>query len=450
MDKLLTEKDLLKRRIVIMGAAGRDFHNFNTCFRDDPATVVVAFTATQIPEIDGRTYPPLLSGPLYPEGIPIYPESELPAIIRREGVSGVVFAYSDVTLSYVMEEASLCLSLGCDFTLLGPEQTMLNSVKPVISVTATRTGCGKSSASRFISRVIETAGRKPVTIRHPMPYGNLESQIVQRFSSLEDMDRHNCTIEEREEYEPVVEAGGIIYAGVDYERILREAEEEADIIIWDGGNNDFPFINPDLSIVLVDPLRPGDEAAYYPGRTNLLMADIVVINKAESVPPEDIDAVLDSINKLNPVAGIIETRSHVMIEDGAALSGKRVLVVEDGPTLTHGGMGFGAGIKAAELSGAREVDPRPYAVGSIKDAFVKYPHIGCLVPALGYSSKQLRELEATINQTPCDCVLVATPMDLRRVIDINKPTFRVRYEMEDMEEDGLEWSVLSFMNEHFG
>ncbi len=440
----------MKRRIVIMGAAGRDFHNFNTCFRDDPATEVVAFTATQIPGIEERTYPPILAGPLYPEGIPIYPESELPAIIRREGVSGVVFAYSDVALSYVMEEASLCLSLGCDFTLLGPERTMISSVKPVISVTATRTGCGKSGVSRFISRVIEAAGRKPVTIRHPMPYGDLEAQRVQRFSSIDDLERHNCTIEEREEYEPVVEAGGVVYSGVDYELILREAEEEADIIIWDGGNNDFPFIKPDLSIVLVDPLRPGDEAAYYPGRTNLLMADTVVINKAESAAPEDIDVVLDNISKLNPVAGIIETRSNVMVEDGASLMGKTVLVIEDGPTLTHGGMGFGAGIKAAELSGAHEVDPRPYAVGSIKETFAKYPNIGYLVPAMGYSKDQVRELEATINLTPCDCVLVATPVDLRKIIEIKKPAFRVRYEVEDMEEHGLEWTVTNFINERFG
>ncbi len=432
-----------------MGAAGRDFHNFNTCFRDDPTTEVVAFTAAQIPGIEQRTYPPILAGPLYPQGIPIYSETELPAVIRSEGISEVVFAYSDVALSYVMEEGSLCLSLGCDFTLLGPERTMLSSVKPVISVTATRTGCGKSGVSRFISRVIEGAGRKPVTIRHPMPYGDLESQRVQRFSSLEDLERHNCTIEEREEYEPVVEAGGVVYAGVDYELILREAEEEADIIIWDGGNNDFPFIKPDLSIVLVDPLRPGDEAAYYPGRTNLLMADIVVINKAESAPPEDIDTVLDNISILNPVAGIIETRSNVMVENGASLMGKTVLVVEDGPTLTHGGMGFGAGIKAAELSGAHEIDPRPYAVGSIKETFAKYPNIGYLVPAMGYSKDQVRELEATINATPCDCVLVATPVDLRKIIEIKRPAFRVRYEIEDMEEDGIEWTVTNFMNEHF-
>ena len=439
----------MKKKIIIMGAAGRDFHNFNLCFRHDPSKEVVAFTANQIPEIGARTYPAALAGPLYPTGIPVHAEAELAGLIKEFEVDGVVFAYSDVRHEEVMHAASLVLSLGADFTLIGPKRAMLESKRPVIAVTAVRTGCGKSSVSRFTASIIRDSGKRLVIIRHPMPYGDLASQRLQKFSTLSDLDRYKCTIEEMEEYEPIVEAGFTVFAGVDYKEILARAEHEADVIIWDGGNNDFSFVRPDLLITLVDPLRAGDETAYHPGETNLLMADTVVINKAESACPEDIDQVLDSINTMNPCAAIVEMRSNITIDHTGSLRGKRVLVIEDGPTLTHGSMRFGAGVKAAELAGAIEVDPRPYAVGTIKDTLQKYPSLGQLVPAMGYSDAQRADLEATVRATPCDAVLVATPVDLKRIINIDKPAYRVRYEVEDIEEAGLESIIVRFIDDHF-
>ncbi len=439
----------MRKKIVIMGAAGRDFHNFNLVYSHDKTTEVVAFTAAQIPFIDERLYPPELSGPLYPKGIPIRTEDELAHIIQESQVDEVVFSYSDVTFNHVMEKASTVLSLGADFTLLGPDRTMLDSAKPVLSITAVRTGCGKSAVTRFAAAIIEELGYRAAVIRHPMPYGDLAAQAVQRFASYGDLKSHNCTIEEMEEYEPIIEAGFVVFAGVDYKAILKEAEKEADIIIWDGGNNDMPFIRPDHSIVIVDPLRPGDEANYHPGATNLLMADTVVINKAESAAPDDIDLVLDNINAMNPCALIVETRSLVTVEDVETLPGKKVLVIEDGPTLTHGGMKFGAGIKAAELAGAIEVDPRPYAVGAIAETLRKYPELNHLIPAMGYSRAQIADLEETINATPCDAVLIATPIDLSKIIDIQRPSHRVSYKIEDMEDDGLEGAIARFADEIF-
>lgn len=436
-------------RVVIMGAAGRDFHNFNTRFRSDSAFNVVAFTATQIPSIDRRSYPGELAGPLYPEGIPIFPESELALIIEREAIGLVVFAYSDVTHSYVMEKAEACLALGADFILLGPGSTAIKSRKPVISVTAVRTGCGKSGVTRFIAKIIKETGRRPVVIRHPMPYGDLLKSRVQRFSTKDDLERKDLTIEEMEEYEPLVEAGITVYAGVDYAEILKEAEEEADIIIWDGGNNDFSFYVPDISFVVADPLRSGDERSYHPGLANVKMADHVIINKAGSVRAADIEKLRESIEELNPKAGIILTDSKIEIENGDELLGKTVLVIEDGPTLTHGGMRFGAGIRAASLTRSTPVNPRPYAVGSIKATLEKYPGLKNLVPAMGYSAEQIKDLETTINMTHSDAVLVASPVDLTRIIEINKPTYRVKYDVVDRgpEEDGprLEEAVNEFI-----
>lgn len=429
----------MPRKVIIMGAAGRDFHNFNVFFRDNPNYQVVAFTATQIPNIEGRRYPPELAGHLYPEGIPIYPEEELPDLIRRYGVDEVVFAYSDVSHEYVMHRASIALAAGADFRLMGFGSTMLKSNKPVVAVCAVRTGSGKSQTTRHVCDVLRRMGKRVVVVRHPMPYGDLTAQAVQRFATYEDLDRYHCTIEEREEYEPHLDRGNVVYAGVDYERILRQAEAEADVVVWDGGNNDFPFFRPDLHIVVVDPHRPGHEVRYHPGETNLRAADVVVINKIDTATPEGVEAVRRSIREVNPRAIVVDAASPIFVEDPDAIRGKRVLVIEDGPTLTHGEMSYGAGVTAARRFGAAElVDPRPYAVGSIAETFQKYPHIGPLLPAMGYGEEQIRELEATINATPCDLVLAATPIDLRRVLKVRYPVDRVRYELQVLGRPTLE------------
>jgi predicted GTPase len=420
-------------RVLIMGAAGRDFHNFNVYFRGNAAYEVVAFTATQILNIEDRVYPPELAGVDYPEGIPIHPETELRRLIRELDVDQVVFAYSDVAHEYVMHKASEVLAAGCDFRLLGPSATMIESTLPVISVCAVRTGAGKSQTSRRVADILRDLGKRVVTVRHPMPYGTLAEQICQRFASYEDLDRHHTTIEEREEYEPHIDRGGIVFAGVDYEVILREAEKEADIILWDGGNNDLPFYKPTIHIVVVDPHRPGHELSYYPGEANARLADVVVINKIDTADFEEVNAVRANIWSINPEAMVIEAAPPISEEDPDGVRGKRVLVVEDGPTLTHGGMSYGAGSVAARRFGAAEiVDPRPYAVGSIKETYAKYPSTGPILPAMGYGPDQIRDLEETINATPCDVVVVATPMDLRRVAKISKPCDRVRYELQEI------------------
>ncbi len=416
---------------IIMGAAGRDFHNFNTYFRDNPDYQVVAFTATQIPNIEGRRYPPELAGNLYPEGIPIYPEAELDALIHRYQVDQVVFAYSDVPHEYVMHKGSQVLVAGADFRLMGTGSTMLESSKPVVAVCAVRTGSGKSQTTRHVCDVLQRMGKQVVVVRHPMPYGDLTTQIVQRFATYEDLDLHRCTIEEREEYEPHLDRGLVVYAGVDYERILRQAEEEADVIVWDGGNNDLPFFRPALHIVVADPHRPGHELRYHPGEANLRAADVVVINKVDTASPEGVAQVRENIYAVNPQATVVEAASPIFVEHPAAVRGQRVLVIEDGPTLTHGGMAYGAGVVAARRFGAAElVDPRPYAVRSIAATLEKYPHVGPLLPAMGYGDEQIRDLEETINATPCDLVLVATPIDLRRLVNIRHPVDRVRYELQ--------------------
>jgi predicted GTPase len=423
----------LVTRVIIMGAAGRDFHNFNMVFRDDPGSLVVAFTAAQIPNIEGRRYPPELAGPRYPEGIPIHPESDLPRLMRELRPHEVVFAYSDVSHEAVMHKASLVLAAGPDFRLIGPDASMLESRVPVVSVCAVRTGSGKSPTTRRVVRILRAKGRKVVAVRHPMPYGDLVRQRVQRFATIEDLDRHRCTIEEREEYEPLVAAGCVVYAGVDYAAILAEAEREADVIVWDGGNNDLPFYRPRLEIVVADPHRPGHETTYHPGEANLRRAHVVVINKVDTADPAGVAAVKRSVRALNPGAMIVEAASPISVEDPAAVAGKRVLAVEDGPTLTHGGMAYGAGVLAARKHGAAEVvDPRPYAVGSIRKAFADYPGIGPLLPAMGYGDEQTRDLEATIAATPADVVLVATPVDLRRIVRISKPALRVGYELQEI------------------
>ena len=422
-----------KVKVIIMGAAGRDFHNFNVYFRGNPAYDVVAFTATQIPNIEDRIYPPELTGDSYPEGVPIYPESELNRLVTELDVDQVVFAYSDVSHAYVMDKAAQILAAGADFRLLGPKATLLESSLPVISICAVRTGAGKSQTSRRIADILRGQGKRVVTVRHPMPYGTLADQICQRFSSYEDLDRHNTTIEEREEYEPHIDRGGVVYAGVDFGVILREAEKEADVILWDGGNNDLPFYKPDLHIVVVDPHRPGHELTYYPGQANARMADVIVINKIDTADFENISTVRRNIRSINPTAVMVEAASPITVEDPKAIRGKKVLVVEDGPTLTHGGMSYGAGTVAAKRLGAAElVDPRPYAVGSIKKMFEKYPTIGPVLPAMGYDPRQVKELEKTINATPCELVMVATPIDLRRVVQISKPCDRVRYDLQEI------------------
>ncbi len=420
-------------RIIIMGAAGRDFHNFNTVFRDDPQAQVVAFTATQIPNIEGRRYPKELAGSRYPEGIPIHSEADLPRLVEELRADQVVFAYSDVSHETVMHKASLVLACGADFRLVGPKASMLKAKVPVVSVCAVRTGAGKSQTSRRVARILRGKGRRVVAIRHPMPYGDLVRQRVQRFATLDDLDRHHCTIEEREEYEPHIAAGGVIYSGVDYGAILAQAEQEADVVLWDGGNNDLPFVAPDLEIVVADPLRPGHERSYHPGEANLRRAHVVVINKIDSAGPEGIAAVRRSILELNPGAIVIDAASPLFVEDAGRIRGKRVLAIEDGPTLTHGEMKFGAGVLAAMRHGAAEVvDPRPYTVGTLTRTFERYPGIGTLLPAMGYGEEQMRDLAATIARTPCDLVLVATPIDLRRVVTIDKPALRVGYELQEI------------------
>ncbi len=422
-----------RTRVVILGAAGRDFHDFNTCFRDNDAYEVVAFTATQIPYITDRRYPAALAGSLYPDGIPIHDESELADLCREHDVDEVVFAYTDVPYDHVMHRAALAHSLGADFRLLGPRATMLRSSRPVISVTAVRTGCGKSQTARKIQTTLRDAGRRVVSVRHPMPYGDLAAQAVQRYATLDDLERYDCTIEEMEEYEPHLAAGNVIYAGVDYEAILRQAEQEADVILWDGGNNDVSFFAPDLSIVVADPHRPGDGLRYHAGEVNLRMADVVVLNKIDTADRAGIEAELDAVRSVNPEATIVMAASPTTVEDPALVRGKRVLVVEDGPTLTHGGMTYGAGTVAARQLGAAElIDPRPFAVGEIKATFDAYPGIGILLPAMGYSAQQLADLETTINASGADSVVIGTPIDLRRVLDLEPPAVRVRYDLQEI------------------
>ncbi len=428
-----------KTRVLIMGAAGRDFHNFNVYFRENPTYEVVAYTATQIPNIEGRTYPPELSGSLYPAGVPIHPESELNNLVTDLDVDQVVFAYSDVSHEYVMHKASQVLAAGADFRLMGARETMLEAKVPVVSVGAVRTGSGKSQTSRRTSDILRQMGKKLVVVRHPMPYGDLVAQACQRYATYEDLDRYDCTIEEREEYEPHLDRGSIVYAGVDYERILRQAEHEADVILWDGGNNDLPFYKPDLHIVVTDPLRAGHELRYHPGEANLRMADIVVINKIESADPDKVATVRENIYTLNPKATIVEAASPIFVDEPQVIRGASVLIIEDGPTLTHGEMAYGAGYVAARRYGAAEIiDPRPYAVGSIAETYQKYPTTGPILPAMGYGAKQIQELEDTINATPCDLVIVATPIDLRRVVQINRPSQRVRYELQEIGRPTLE------------
>jgi predicted GTPase len=432
-------------RIVIMGAAGRDFHNFNTLYRDNDQAEVVAFTATQIPNIDDRKYPAELAGSLYPNGIPILPEDQIQQIITDSDIHEVVFSYSDVSYDYVMGKAALVNTAGADFRLVSADETMLASRKPVIAVVAVRTGCGKSQTTRRIARILKDQGKQVVAIRHPMPYGNLVKQKVQRFAALEDLTRHDCTIEEMEEYEPHINEGTIIYAGVDYQAILSQAEEEADVILWDGGNNDTSFYKPDLLITVVDPHRPGHELTYYPGEINLRMADIVVINKVDTAPPDGISQVRANIQSHNPNAKIVDAASPISVEDSSIITGRRVLVVEDGPTLTHGEMKYGAGVVAAEKYNAGElVDPRPFAIGSIKATYEKYPEIGILLPAMGYGEDQMKDLEVTINTSDADSVIIATPIDLRRVIQIEKPSTRVTYSLQEIEAPTLSDLLVDF------
>ncbi len=435
------------KKVVILGAAGRDFHNFNVFFRNNPEFKVVAFTATQIPDIEGRKYPPELAGEQYPEGIPILPEEELEDLIQKEGVDYAVFAYSDVSHEHVMHLASRAMKAGASFLLLGPRDTMIRSSKPVIAVGAVRTGSGKSQTTRKIADLLKARGKRVAVIRHPMPYGDLRKQEVQRFSSYADLDRHNCTIEEREEYEPHLDRGFVVFAGVDYEKILRQAEQEADIILWDGGNNDFPFYKPDLFIVVADPHRPDHGVKYHPGEVNLRMADVVVINKVDSASFEQVQTVRRIIEKVNPDARVIEAASPLFVKDGDRIRGKRVVVVEDGPTLTHGEMSFGAGYLAARRYGAAEiVSPYPYAVGEIKEALDHYPQTREVLPAVGYSPAQLRDLKATLDAVPADLVVSATPIDLTRVIQVNKDILRVRYELQEIGEPTLEEVLDAFLS----
>lgn len=425
----------MKRKVIIMGAAGRDFHNFNVYYRDNENYEVVAFTATQIPGIDDKKYPAALAGKLYPNGIPIHPEEEIVSLIKQHNIDLVVFAYSDQPHEVVMNKGAIVNAAGADFMMMGIATTSVKTTKPLITVCAARTGCGKSQTTRAIVRALKEMGKKVVSIRHPMPYGDLVAQKVQRYAELEDLKKHKCTIEEMEEYEPHIAMGSVIYAGVDYEAIVREAEKEADVIIWDGGNNDFPFYTSDkmINFVVVDPHRPGDEISYYPGETNLYNADVVVINKIDSADPDSIQEVRDNIRDRNPKAQIIEAASPLFVEDPSLITNKRVLVVEDGPTLTHGEMAYGAGVVAAEKYGCAEmVDPRPWAVGEIEETFEKYPEIGILLPAMGYSDQQIADLETTINNTDCDTVVIATPIDLRRIVKIKKPAVQVEYELQEI------------------
>lgn len=436
-----------KINVLIMGAAGRDFHVFNTYFRDNESYNVVAFTATQIPNIDGRKYPKELAGDLYPQGISIYPEEDLEKLIKEEEVKQVVFAYSDIKHEDIMHKASTVLATGADFRLMGPENTSIKSTKPVISICAVRTGVGKSQTTRKVSEILKGMGKKVVAIRHPMPYGDLKEQICQRFESYEDLNKHKCTIEEREEYEPHIDNGIIVYSGVDYEIILREAEKEADVILWDGGNNDFPFYKSDLSIVLVDPLRPGHEVNYHPGETNLKMADVIVINKIDSADKKNVDIVRENISKYNKDAIIVEAASPISVKDGEKIKGKKVLVIEDGPTLTHGGMKYGAGMVAAKKYGAGEVvDAKPYAIGSIKETYENYEHLETILPAMGYGDKQTKELEEVINSVDCDVVVSGTPIDITRILNANKEIIRVGYSLQEIGDPNLEDILKDFKN----
>ncbi|MBD3225407.1 MAG: GTPase [Caldithrix sp.] len=422
-----------RKKIIIMGAAGRDFHNFNTYYRTNDQYEVVAFTATQIPDIEGRKYPAELAGVLYQDGIQIHPESELTRLIKDYDVDEVVFSYSDVPYDYVMSRSALVNAAGADFKLMGTKATQLKSNKPVIAVCAVRTGCGKSQTTRRVAQLLQKAGKKVVAIRHPMPYGDLNAQKVQRFAELSDLDKHKCTIEEREEYEPHIVSGTVIYAGVDYEAILRHAEQEADVILWDGGNNDLPFYKTDLHITVADPHRPGDELFYYPGEANLRAANVILINKMDTANSEDILAVRESIAQVNPEAVVIDGASPIFVDEYEQIKGKRVLVVEDGPTLTHGEMAYGAGVVAAEKFGAKDlVDPRPFTVSSITETFDKYPEIGTLLPAMGYGDEQIKDLETTINKSDADLVIIGTPIDLRKLVKLNKPAVRVRYELQEI------------------
>jgi predicted GTPase len=436
-----------KTNVIIMGAAGRDFHNFNVYFRNNIAYNVAAFTATQIPDIAGRKYPATLAGKYYPKGIPIYPEEQIIEVIKKYKADLIVFAYSDIPYAYVMGKSAIVNAAGADFMLLGPNSTMLVSKKPVIAVCAVRTGCGKSQVSRKIFEILQKKGLKVVSIRHPMPYDkDLASQICQRFESYHDLDKYNCTIEEREEYEPYIDMKGVIYAGVDYEKILRTAEKEADVIIWDGGNNDFSFIKPDLLITIADPHRAGHELMYYPGEMNVRTANVVIINKVNTARREDIETVRTNIKAINPIAQIIDGVSAIHAEDEKMITGKRVLVIEDGPTVTHGGMRYGAGTVAAKEYGAKTiVDPRPFAVGSIIDTFEKYPHLTNVLPAMGYGKKQIKELEQTINNTECDVVISGTPIDLTRILTTKKPVVRIRYSVGDKTARDIEALLLKFL-----
>lgn len=428
-----------RRRVVIMGAAGRDFHNFNTLFRDREDTEVVAFTATQIPDIEGRTYPPVLAGALYPQGIPIHPEEDLERIVKEQGVDEVWFSYSDVSHQYVMDKGCRVTAWGASFGICSAQKTMLRSNRPVVAITAVRTGVGKSQTTRFVSRILKQLGQRVVAVRHPMPYGDLARQAVQRFATYEDLDRHECTIEEREEYEPHIDNGFVVYAGVDYEKILRQAEEEADVILWDGGNNDTPFYKPDLQLTLVDPHRPGHELTYFPGETNVVLADLILVNKVKTADPANVEKVIENCRGLNPAAQIVRCSSEIAVDDPSLIRGKRALVIEDGPTVTHGGMGYGAGWFAARDHGASEiVDPRPYAVGSIRDTFAKYSHTREVLPAMGYGDRQIRDLEATIRATPADVVVEGTPIQLSRILKVDKPIASVTYELEEIEPGAIE------------
>jgi len=433
---------MAKRKVVIMGAAGRDFHNFNCLFRGNPEVEVVAFTATQIPDIEGRVYPPSLAGKLYPKGIPIYPESDLEKLVKENNIDDVWFSYSDVPHQYVMDKGSHVIAWGANFGVCSVQRTMIPSVKPVIAICAVRTGVGKSQTTRYVSNLLKAMGKKVVAIRHPMPYGDLAKQACQRFETYADLVKHECTIEEREEYEPHIDNGFIVYAGVDYEMILREAEKEADVILWDGGNNDTPFYKPDLHITLVDPHRPGHELTYYPGESNFLMADLLIVNKVQTADPVKVEEVIENCKKYNPRARTIKCASKITVDKPELIKGKRALVVEDGPTLTHGGMTYGAGWFAAKNAGASEiVDAKPYAVGTIAATYKKYPNSGQILPAMGYSDQQIADLEATINATPFDVVVEGTPIDLTRVLKTNKPIAEVTYELEELEPGVIEEMV---------
>lgn len=434
----------MKKKVIILGAAGRDFQNFNTVYRNNKNYDVVAFTATQIPGISGRRYPKELAGKRYPDGIPIYPEEKLVELIRKFKVNEIVLSYSDLHHLDVMHKASIAQANGADFVLLGPDSTMLKSKKPVISICATRTGAGKSPASRRVISILKSMGKRVVVIRHPMPYGYLKEEIVERFANISDLDKYKCTIEEREEYEPHILNGTVVYAGVDYEKILRQAEKEADVLVWDGGNNDFPFIKPDLHIVVADARRAGHEVLYYPGETNFRMADIIVVNKIDTAKPEDVDLIMRNAKVLNPKAVVIKAAMPITVDKPDALRGKRVLAVEDGPTLTHGGLGYGAATILAESLGAHLVNPRSNAVGSIKKIYAEYPHLGAVLPAMGYSKMQIKELEETINNCNCDIVLVGTPVDLSRMLSVNKPMVKVRYELKEITKPNIEDMIRQF------